>query len=338
MAMMRVAQISQPNAPFEIVERAIPEPGPGEIRIKVACCGVCHSDSVVVTGAFPGIQYPRVPGHEVTGVVDAVGSGVNRLKLGQSVGVGWHGGNCGECDNCRRGNLFACETGQVTGLTFDGGYGEYMIAPASAVARLPEGMDPIQSAPLLCAGLTTFNALRNSGARPGDIVVVHGIGGLGHLGIQFAAKSSFYTVAVARGQEKAPLAKELGADLYLDSTSQDVCSELQKLGGAKAVLATVTDGEAMATLQGALAIYGKILVIGVAGTVPISPLTLLSGNRTIQGWYSGTAIDSEDTLSFSHRTGVSSMNEVYPLEKANDAYQRMMSGKARFRVILDMRK
>jgi D-arabinose 1-dehydrogenase-like Zn-dependent alcohol dehydrogenase len=334
MATMRVVQIPRPNGPFEIVERPIPEPGAGSVRIRVRACGVCHSDSLAKEGAFPGIQYPRVPGHEVAGVVDAVGPGVAGWAPGQRVGVGWHGGNCGHCDPCRRGDLFACVTGQVTGLTFDGGYAEYMIAPASAVARMPAELPFADAAPLLCAGITTFNALRNSGARPGDVVAVLGLGGLGHLAVQYAAKMGFHTVGIARGKDKEPLARQLGAAVYLDSQAQDPAAELQKLGGAKAILATATSGEAMSAVQGGLAINGTLLVIGAAASMQVSPLLLLSGRRSVKGWYSGTSIDSEDTLAFSARTGVRSMNETFPLERAAEGYDRMMSGKARFRVVL----
>ncbi len=334
MATMRVVQVSRPGGSLELVERPVPEPGAGTVRIRVEACGICHSDSLVKEGHMPGIAYPRVPGHEVAGVIDAIGPGVTHLKSGQQVGVGWHGGYCGHCEPCRRGELFACQTNQVTGLTFDGGYAEYMLAPASAVAVFPGDLSPVDSAPLLCAGITTYNALRNSGARPGDLVAVHGLGGLGHLGVQYAAKMGFHTVAIARGQDKAPLAKQLGAAVYIDSQAQDAAAELQKLGGAKAILATVTSGEAMSAVQGGLAINGTMLLIGAAESMQVSPLLLLMGRRSIKGWYSGTAIDSQDTLAFSALTGVRSMNEIYPLDRAPEAYNRMMSGKARFRVVL----
>ena len=281
MATMRVVQVPRPNGSFEIVERPVPDPGPGSVRVKVQACGICHSDSLVKEGTYPGIQYPRVPGHEVAGVIDAVGAGVAGWTRGQRVGVGWHGGYCGRCDPCRRGDLFACQTGQVTGVTFDGGYGEYMIAPASAVARLPEGLSAIDAAPLLCAGITTFNALRNSEARPGDVVAALGLGGLGHLAVQYAAKMGFHTVAIARGQDKAPLAKQLGAALYIDSQAQDPAAELLKLGGARVILATVTSGQAMSAVQGGLGIHGKLLVIGAAGSMEVSPLLLIGGRRSI---------------------------------------------------------
>ncbi len=334
MATMRVAQVSRRKGAIEIVERPIPEPGAGTVRIKVLACGICHSDSLIKEGAWPGIEYPRVPGHEVAGVVDAVGPGVSELKTGQRVGVGWHGGYCGHCDHCRRGEFFACVTGQVTGITFDGGYAEYMVAPASAVARMPADLPPVDAAPLMCAGITTFNALRNSGARPGEVVAVLGLGGLGHLGVQYAAKMGFHTVGIARGKDKEPLARKLGASVYIDSQAQDPAAALQKLGGAKVILATVTSGEAMSAVQGGLAVNGTLLVIGAADAMQVSPLNLLMGCRSIKGWYSGTSIDSEDTLAFSARTGVRPMNETFPLERAAEGYDRMMSGKARFRVVL----
>jgi len=334
---MRVAQLSRPKQPFEIVERPIPQPAPGTVRIKVAACGICHSDALVKEGLWPGIQYPRVPGHEIAGTIDAIGDGVTGWSPGQRAGVGWHGGYCGGCDPCRRGDLFACETQQVTGISFDGGYGEYMVAPVSAVARFPDELPPVDAAPLLCAGITTFNALRNSGARPGDLVAVLGLGGLGHLGVQFAAKLGFKTVAIARGKDKEPLARQLGAAIYIDSQSQDPAAELQKLGGANVIISTVTVGDAMSAVQGGLSINGTLMVIGAAESVQVSPIVLLMGRRSVKGWYSGTSIDSQDTLAFSARAGVHSMNEIFPLERVNEAYDRMMSGKARFRVVLTMK-
>jgi D-arabinose 1-dehydrogenase-like Zn-dependent alcohol dehydrogenase len=334
MATMRAAQVSKPNGDFELVERPVPEPGAGTVRIKVQACGICHSDSAVREGTFPGIEFPRVPGHEVAGVIDAVGSGVSQWKPGQRVGVGWHGGYCGHCDPCRRGRFFACQTGQVTGLTFDGGYADYVIAPASAVARLPEELSAEEAAPLMCAGITTFNALRNSGARPGDAVAILGLGGLGHLAVQFAAKMGFHTIAIARGKDKEPLAKQLGASVYIDSRAQDPAAELLTRGGAKAILATVTSAEAMSAVLGGLAVEGTLLLIGAVPSMQVSPLSLIMGSKSVKGWYSGTSIDSEDTLVFSARTGVRSMNETYSLDDVRDAYDRMMSGNARFRVVL----
>ncbi|HEY1661484.1 MAG TPA: alcohol dehydrogenase [Verrucomicrobiae bacterium] len=335
MPKMRAAQITKPGGPFEIVEREIPSPGPGQVLIKVQACGICHSDSLVKEGHWPGIAYPRVPGHEVVGIVDALGAGVTQWKTGQRVGVGWHGGHCGQCDNCRNGNFFGCTVAlQVTGISFDGGYADYMLAPSIAVAHVPEDLSPVEAAPLMCAGITTYNALRNSAARAGDVVAVLGLGGLGHLGVQYAVKMGFKTVGIARGQDKAPLAKKLGAHHYIDSQSQDPAAELQKLGGAKVILATVTNGDAMSAVVGGLGLNGTLLVIGAAQSLTVSPVALIMGQRAVKGWYSGTAADSQDTLKFSVLTGIRSMNEVYPLEKVVEAYDRMMSGKARFRVVL----
>jgi D-arabinose 1-dehydrogenase-like Zn-dependent alcohol dehydrogenase len=336
---MRAVQVPKAKGPFEIVERDIPEPQAGWVRVKVEACGICHSDSLVKEGLWPGIQYPRVPGHEVIGVIDAVGSNVPDWKTGQRVGIGWHGGNCGHCDPCRRGNFFACTVALLTtGISFDGGYAEYMVAPAQALASVPDNLSSVESAPLMCAGITTFNALRNSGARPGDLVGVLGIGGLGHLGVQFAAKMGFNTVAIARGKDKEPLAKKLGAAHYIDSQEKNPAEALNKLGGAKVVIATVTNGDAMAAVLGGLGPNGVLIVIGAAGPIPVNPVLLINGKRSVKGWYSGTSIDSQDTLKFSARAGVQSMNEIFPLEKVNDAYERMMSGKARFRVVLRMGK
>jgi D-arabinose 1-dehydrogenase-like Zn-dependent alcohol dehydrogenase len=333
----RAVQVSAPGK-LELVERELIAPPPGTVRIRVDACGVCHSDSMTVEGQYPGITFPRIPGHEVAGVIDAVGANVPWWKTGQRVGVGWNGGYCGHCDPCRRGQFFACESTQVTGITFDGGYAEYVYAPASAVALIPADLPPTNVAPLMCAGLTTFNALRNSGARPGEVVAVLGLGGLGHLATQYAAKMGFLTVGIARGKDKEAFARELGAAVYIDSQAQDVAAELQKLGGAKVILATVTSGDAMSAVQGGLAVNGTLITIGAAPSMQVSPIWLLTGNRSVKGWYSGTSIDSQDTLAFSARTGVRSMNETYPLEKAAEAYARMMSGKARFRVVLTMGK
>ncbi len=334
MPKMRAVQVSAPKGPLELVERDIPRPRSGEIRIKVQACGVCHSDVFTKDGLFPGIQYPRVPGHEVVGLVDAVGPDASPWTPGQRAGVGWHGGYCGRCQPCRRGDFFACETHQITGVTFDGGYADYMIAPATAAALLPDKLAPADAAPLMCAGITTFNALRNSGARPGDVVAVLGIGGLGHLAVQFAAKLGFLTVAIARGNDKRALAAKLGAHHYFDSQTEDPASELLNLGGAKIILATVTSGEAMSAVQGGLAVNGTLIVIGAAASLTVSPGLLLQGRRSIKGWYSGTSIDSEDTLAFSVLSGVRSMNEIFPLERAPEAYQRMLGGGAQFRVVL----
>jgi D-arabinose 1-dehydrogenase-like Zn-dependent alcohol dehydrogenase len=332
---MRAVQVSRANGPFELMEREIPEPGVGSVRIKVEACGICHSDSMVKSGAMPGMKYPRIPGHEVVGTVEALGSDVIGVAQGQRVGVGWHGGYCGHCNACRRGDFFACQSGRITGLTHDGGYADYMIAHSSALALLPEGLSPIEAGPLVCAGVTTFNALRNSGAQPGDTVAILGIGGLGHLGVQFAAKMGFRTIAIARGSDKEALARKLGAHQYIDSQAQDVAVELNKDGGAKVILATVTNAEAMAATLGGLAVHGKLLIVGAPhDPLKVPVLLLIGGRRSVMGWYSGTAIDSQDTLEFSQLTGVAAMTEVYPLERAAEAYERMMSGKARFRVVL----
>jgi len=336
MATMRVAQVAHPKGAFELVERPIPEPAAGWVRIKVQACGVCHSDSVVKEGLFPGIPYPRVPGHEVAGVIDGVGPGVLGWEPGQRVGVGWHGGYCGYCDQCRHGDFFACVTGQVTGISFDGGYGEWMVAPASAVARLPDNLPAVDAAPLMCAGVTTFNALRNSGVRPGDVVAILGLGGLGHLGVQYAARMGMHTVAIARGQDKEPLARQLGASIYIDSQKQDPAAELTKLGGARVILATATSGEAISASQAGLAPKGTLLVVGLAESLQVSPAILITGSRSVHGWYSGTSMDSQETAAFSARAGVKSMNELFPFERAAAAYERMMSGKARFRVVLTL--
>ena len=336
MAKMRAAQVRAGKGPFEIVEREIPEPGPGSVRVKVQASGICHSDSLTKEGIWPGIRYPRVPGHEVAGIVDAVGAGVTGLETGARVGLGWHGGHCGHCASCRRGDFVTCQVAaQVPGITFDGGHADYVIAPAVALARIPEGLSATDATPLMCAGITTFNSLRNAGARSGDLVAVLGIGGLGHLGVQFAARMGYETVAIARGRDKEPLARKLGAHHYVDSEAQDPAKELSALGGAKVVLATVTSGKAMTAVLGGLAIDGTFVVLGAAHeSIEVSPLLLISGRRRILGWPSGTAADSEDTLAFSARNDVRPMNELFPLEGAAEAYDRMMSGKARFRVVL----
>src|SRR6184192_3352168 len=334
---MRVIQVPRAGGPLELVERDVPEPQPGWVRVKVEACGICHSDSLIKEGLWPGIQYPRVPGHEVIGVVDAVGERVKTWKTGQRVGVGWHGGNCGYCDHCRRGEFFACEVSLLTtGISFDGGYAEYMLAPAEALARVPDELSAIDGAPLMCAGVTTFNALRNSGARGGDVVAVLGIGGLGHLGVQFSTKMGFTTVAIARGKDKEPLAKKLGAIHYIDSREKNPAAELNKFGGAKVIIATVTNADAMTAALGGLAANGVLVVIGATGPLSVDPILLITGQRSVKGWYSGTSIDSQDTLKYSALAGVQSMNEIFPLERVTEAYERMMSGKARFRVVLNM--
>ena len=338
MAKMRAVQVSRAGGPLEIVEREIPQPGSGWVRITVQACGVCHSDTVTKEGFWPGIQYPRVPGHEVIGVIDAVGPNVPpRWKAGQRVGVGWNGGYCGYCDNCRRGDFFTCQTStDVTGVTRDGGYAEYMLAPTTALAVVPESLGSMDAAPLMCAGVTTYNCLRNSGARPGDVVAVLGIGGLGHLAVQYAAKMGCKVVAIARGKEEEPLARQLGAHYHIDNKTQDPAAELQKLGGAKVVLATATAAEAMKQALGGLGVYGRMMLIGAVTSLEVNPLELLLKNQSVTGWYSGMSIDSEDTLNFSALTGVHSMNEAFPLDRASEAYDHMVSGKARFRVVLNI--
>jgi D-arabinose 1-dehydrogenase-like Zn-dependent alcohol dehydrogenase len=332
---MKAVQVTKPNGGFEVVERDVPEPKARQVRIKVQACGVCHSDMFTVVGAYPGIQYPRVPGHEVVGLIDAVGADVPEWKAGMRVGVGWHGGHCGHCISCRRGDFITCKFGQIPGISYDGGYAEYMIAPFEALAAIPEDLSSVDAAPLLCAGITTFNSLRHSGALAGDVVAVLGIGGLGHLGVQFAAKMGFKTVAIARGADKGPLAKKLGAAIYLDSKTQNVAEELTKLGGAKVIMATVTDAKSMSAVIGGLGVDGKLLVLGAsADPIEVSPLLLIGPRRSIVGWPSGTAVESEDTLKFSLLTNVRPMVETFPLAKAPEAYEHMMSGKARFRVVL----
>ena len=336
MSKMRVVQVTRANGTFEIVEREIPEPGAGQVRIKVEACGICHSDAMTKEGLWAGIQYPRVPGHEVAGTVDAVGAGVLGWTKGQRAGVGWHGGHCGYCDSCRRGDFVTCQVApQVPGIAYDGGYAEYMIAPASALAAIPDGLSAVDAGPLMCAGVTTFNALRHSGARPGALVAILGIGGLGHLGVQFAAKMGFNTVAIARGMDKEPLARKLGASSYIDSKTQDPAAELLKLGGAKVVLATVTNGDAMSATLGGLGVNGKLVILGAAAEpLQVPGIPLLLGRRSVVGWPSGSSMDSQDTLNFSLLTGVRAMSEVFPLERAAEAYEHMMSGKARFRAVL----
>jgi D-arabinose 1-dehydrogenase-like Zn-dependent alcohol dehydrogenase len=334
---MKVAQISKAGGDFEIVEREIPKPGAGHVRIKVQACGVCHSDMLTKEGAWPGIQYPRVPGHEVAGIIDELGAGVSVWKKGQRVGVGWHGGEDGTCPSCRRGDFRNCQNLKITGISYDGGYQEYMVAPVEALAAIPENLSDVDAGPLLCAGITTFNALRHSGALPGDLVAVSGIGGLGHLGIQFANKFGYKVAAIGRGSDKAALAKKLGATLYMDSESTNAVEELKKLGGARVILATAPSSKAMSELIDGLGPNGKLVVVGAAAEpIEVTPIQLISGSRTIQGWSSGTPTDSEDTLRFAELTGVRPMTETFPLEKAAEAYARMMSGKAKFRVVLTM--
>lgn len=335
MAKMRAMIAPGAGAKLRLEERDIPQPGHHEVRVRVQACGVCHSDSLTVRGQMPGLKHPRIPGHEVIGTVEALGPDVEGWQTGARVGVGWFPGNCGYCPQCRRGNLFACENIQgATGVSRDGGYATHMLAHVTALARVPAQLDPVESAPLLCAGITTFNALRHCGAAPGDLVAIHGIGGLGHLGVQFAARLGFRVVAVNRGRDKEKLARSLGAHEYLDSSSGDPATALRELGGARAILATVTDAAAMQAIVGGLGANGVLMVIGAVGALTVDSLELLRKRAAVRGWYSGTSVDSEDTLLFSQRNKVAAMNEVFPLEEAQAAYDRMMSGKARFRVLL----
>lgn len=334
---MKAAVIRKAGADFEIQERHIPKPGIGEVRIKVQACGICMGDHLVKDGHWPGMVYPRVPGHEVAGVVDEVGEGVTEWKKGDRVGTGWHGGHDFVCESCRRGDFIKCLNAAVTGITRDGGFQEYMLARHEALARMPEDLDAAEAGPLLCAGMTTFNSLRHSGARMGDLVGVQGIGGLGHLGIQYAARAGYRVAAIGRGPDNAALAKKLGAFVYIDSTAANAADELTKMGGARVILATAPNARAMAALIGGLGVGGKLLVVGAPfEPMEVSAVALLSARRDIQGWPSGTAMDSEDTLRFSSQAGVKAMIEKYPLEKANEAFARMMSGKAEFRVVLTM--
>jgi D-arabinose 1-dehydrogenase-like Zn-dependent alcohol dehydrogenase len=337
MAKMRVAQVSKAGGDLEIVERDVPQPGPGHVRLRVLACGVCHSDSFTKNGLYPGISYPRVPGHEVAGVIDALGSGAGPWRQGQRVGIGWHGGQDGTCRSCRRGDFANCANAKTTGISFDGGYAEYMIAPAEGVAAMPESMDVAEAAPLLCAGVTTFNALRHSGALPGDLVAVQGVGGLGHLGIQFAQRLGYNVAAVGRGPDNAALAMQLGAHMYIDSAATDAAAELKKLGGARVILATAPSSKSMSALVDGLGSNGRMMVVGAtADPIEVAPLQLIAGGKSIQGWYSGIATDSEDAVRVAALTGVRPMVEKYPLGSAAEAYDRMMSGQARFRVVLTM--
>jgi len=334
---MKVAQIPKPGTDFQIAEREIPTPDTGHVRIKVQACGVCHSDVLTKDGLWPGIQYPRVPGHEVVGIIDEVGAGVSEWTMGQRVGVGWHGGHDGTCIACRRGDFGNCRNMKIAGISYDGGYQQYMVAPVEALVAIPESLNDTEAAPLLCAGITTFNALRHSGAFPGDLVAVQGIGGLGHLGIQFANKFGYKVAAIGRGSGNAALAKKLGASVYIDSKATNAAEALQKLGGAQVILATAPSSKAMSELIDGLGPNGKLMVIGAAfDPIKVTPIQLISGSRTIQGWASGTPIDAEDTLRFAELTGVRPMIETYPLEKAAEAYARMLSGDAQFRVVLTM--
>ena len=336
-APMKAAQISKAGGDFEIVEREIPNPGAGQVRIKVQACGICHSDVLTKEGAWPGIQYPRVPGHEVAGIIDEVGSGVSEWKKGQRVGVGWHGGQDNTCPSCRRGDFRNCRNLKIPGISYDGGYQQYMVAPVEALVAIPDGLNAVEAAPLLCAGITTYNALRHSGAMPGDLVAIQGVGGLGHLGIQFANKFGYKVAAIGRGSENAALAKKLGASVYIDSKAANAAAELQKLGGAQAILATAPNSKAMSELIDGLGPNGKLIVVGATfEPIEVTPLQLIMGVRSIHGWAAGTPTDSEDTLRFAELSGVRALIETYPLEKAAEGYARMMSGHAQFRVVLTM--
>src|SRR5436853_3753115 len=334
---MKAAQIGKPGGDFELVEQNIPEPGAGQVRVKVEACGICHSDLFVKEGLWPGLKYPRVPGHEIGGHVDAVGDNVIEWKKDQRVGVGWHGGHCFVCAQCKRGDFAMCINRKVTGFDFDGGYAEYMIAPAAVLAAIPDELPAEEAGPFMCAGVTVYNALRNSGARGGEVVAVHGIGGLGHLGVQYAQQMGFETVAINRGNDKEPLARKLGAHHYIDATATDVVTELQKLGGARVILATAPNAEAISALVDGLAPSGKLLVPAApADSLSINVLSLIMGRRSVSGWYSGTARDSQDTMEFSALNGVHPMIEKYPLDRVADGYEQMQSGKVRFRVVLTM--
>jgi D-arabinose 1-dehydrogenase-like Zn-dependent alcohol dehydrogenase len=337
MPKMKVAQISAPGAEFELVEREIPNPPAGHVRIKVQACGICHSDALTKEGHWPGITYPRVPGHEIAGIIDELGAGVSVWKKGQRVGVGWHGGQDGVCISCRRGDFGNCEKLQIPGISYDGGYAEYVVVPIEALASMPESLNTAEAAPLLCAGVTTFNALRHSGALPSDLVAVQGIGGLGHLGIQYAAKFGYRTVAIGRGPENAARAIKLGAAEYIDSKAVNAAQELKKIGGARVILATAPSSKAMSELVDGLGPKGTLVVVGATmDPIEVTPIQLITNRRNIQGWASGIPTDSEDTLRFSELTGVRAMIEKYPLARAAEGYARMMSGKAEFRVVLTM--
>jgi len=337
MKTMKVVQVPKAGADFEIVDREIPEPGLGQVRIRVQACGICHSDVITKEGSFPGISYPRVPGHEVAGVIDEVGAGVKDWKKGQRVGVGWHGGQDGTCLACRRGDFINCANAKVCGVSYDGGYQEFMVAPVEALARMPESLDAAEAAPLMDAGTTTYNALRHSGALPGDLVAIQGIGGLGHLGVQFAKKFGYRVAAISRGADNAVLAKKLGADIYIDSAALDSTAELQKLGGASTILATAPSGKSMSALVNGLGANGTLMVVGVSmEPIEVPPIQLIMGKKRIQGWAAGTPSDSEEALRFAEMTGVRPMIEKYPLAQAAEAYARMLSGKAEFRVVLTM--
>lgn len=337
MPKMKAVQVGKAGGNFDLVERDIPEPGKTQVRIKVEACGICHSDALVKEGYWPGIKYPRVPGHEIAGRIDSVGADVTNWKVGQRVGVGWHGGHDFTCNACRRGDFIHCQNEKITGITHDGGYAEYVVTPAEAVAAIPEELSAADAGPLLCAGITVFNALRNSGARPGDLVAVQGIGGLGHLGVQYAKQMGFRTFAIGRGKDKEELARKLGAAQYIDAAAGDPAAALQKAGGAQVILATAPDSKSMSAVLNGLASNGKLIIVGAGSeSLNVTPIQLIMGTKAVQGWASGTAMDSEDTMQFSALTGVRPMIEKFPLEKAAEAYEQMISGRVRFRVVLTM--
>ena len=334
---MTVVQIGRAGGDFEIRRRVIPDPPAGQVRVKVEACGICHSDAFVKEGHWPGLQYPRIPGHEIAGVIDAVGEGVATWRTGQRVGIGWHGGHCFRCDPCRHGDFVNCENLRIPGFTHDGGYAEYVVNPAEGLALIPDDLESSSAAPILCAGITTYNALRNSGARGGDLVAVQGIGGLGHLGIQFASKLGFRTVAIGRGKDKQELALSLGAHAYIDTDATDAAGELRRMGGAKVVLATAPSSAAVSPLIDGVGVGGKILIVGASPEpLAISPVQLIQKRRAVQGWPSGTSRDSEDALAFASLSGVHPMIETFPLAEAARAYERMITGKVRFRAVLTM--
>lgn len=334
---MKAAQISEPGSDFELVDKTTPEPKEDEVLIKVEACGICHSDAMVKDGLFPGIEYPRVPGHEIIGTVEKTGNKVTTWKEGQRVGVGWHGGHCFTCDPCRKGDFINCENGQVAGISYDGGYAEYMTAPQEAVAAVPDGLSSEEAAPLLCAGITTFNSLKNTGAQAGDLVAVQGIGGLGHLAVQYASKMGFETVAISTSDDKEKLAKDLGAHHFINAKTRNAAEELQKMGGARVIVATAPNTDIIGEIVGGLGLEGNLLVLAATGeTFEVSPFSLIMGRKKVSGWPSGTAKDSEDTLNFSSMTGATPMIETFPLDKVNEAYDRMINNKARFRVVLKM--
>lgn len=335
MTLMKAAQISCPGSNFEVVEREIPEPGYGQVLIQVQACGICHGDEAVKQGYYPGIEYPRIPGHEIAGIIHKVGEGVAAWRVGQRVGVGWHGGHCFQCAACREGDFVNCQNALVCGIHYDGGFAEYMVAPQEALALIPDQLSAVEAAPLVCAGITTYNALRNSGAKAGDIVAVQGLGGLGHLGVQFANKLGFKTVAISRGQEKQELAKKLGAHVYIDTEVSNVAGKLAELGGAQTIIATAPNGKSISALVGGLANNGKLIVVAAPGeAIEIAAMDLITGRRSIQGWYSGDAKDSEETLQFSAFSGILPQVETYKLEQINEAYDRMITGKVRFRAVI----